>query len=313
MRIFIDANIYLKFYDLKEEWSHFDRLKSLIPEKAQLLFPEITFNEVVRNIYGENFLSKDSRKIENCIVITPDTKSVKGLGLKEEDIENIRKEVEAYKNDKILKFKKDRLEHAKQYVKKIEALREIALPSKETEELVGAAHIRQLLGNPPSKRSDPIGDNLVWEIILKIYNNDDIFIVAVDPDWRRDNFSYALHPILEREWKKASGNKSITLVPSLGELISKIDPKHPVSEKVIGKEKETPSVQIPIPPYYYPPVGTVTVVEPIMPFSGSAYFGDATTPSIGHRNPCQQCGNSVDNPNIYYLCNNCLRGRTGSY
>ncbi len=62
-------------------------------------------------------------------------------------------------------------------------LSDFAKKTPETEVILNLARVRKERGNPPGKKEDYIGDELVWEILLTYCTKDDISIISVDGDW----------------------------------------------------------------------------------------------------------------------------------
>ena len=124
MNVFINAQIYLNFYSIKEEWKLFEQIINLKKEKKiELIFPQITYNEVIRNVYGggknDKFFKEDEKKIYSAIPITIDKKIIDYLGLDTKEMEKIFDELNEIKKAKLLKYIKSSLSYAGEYIKKI--------------------------------------------------------------------------------------------------------------------------------------------------------------------------------------------------
>lgn len=268
VQVFIDTQIFLRLYPLKDEWSLLGRVQKLISNgEAQLIFPDFIFDEIVRNVYGikETFLSGDAKKIDDMLQVNLSSGNIKKLGLKEKEIIKIKQDLEKLKKKKLLELKKERLKYAEEFLTEVKKFKSASSSYPITSELIKTARERQILGNPPSRINDPIGDNLAWELILQSCTDQDLLIVSDDGGWKRDNFSEELHPILHEEWKQKAGSNKIFLLTSIAALINKLNPKNPVSKEVAEKEKSSSIDLIGSSPFLQVPIGTATIFEPIGP------------------------------------------------
>lgn len=277
MIVFIDANIYVSLLsrpDLTDVY--FDKIKTKIKEeKIEILFPLTTQSEVKRNIEKEVDDNK-KRKVKRALQ-SPDEWFKEEW---EEFIERLEKKLE--KDKDIFQQNANKLLN-----RIINELRLNSSTPNETIELMNSAYLRKGKGYPPGKPSDHIGDQLAWEIILDKYVDSDVVIISQDPDWHNfdsEGDKPKLNYLLQKEWdEKCKNKKEIKLYRSIGQFLEKEFNEANVSKKEEKEEKEVSIIQAPMPLRYRPSVGTVTVAEPFMPISGSAYFGNAPVngPSIG--------------------------------
>lgn len=314
MRVFIDANYYLKFIDKPLEKSEsFEELENLLKDeeskRVDLIFPKITREEFVRNALSAkvdfiNLPEKPPLEV-SFTVVDKETK---------EKINNLHKE---YRRE-LEKLRKHYRESIEEYVTKLLIkFQKLAIDTPETEDLIIKAHHRKIKGNPPGKKNH-IGDELVWEIILKLCVDDDLTIISGDSDWRDKRYldEIRLHPFLEKEWKLHS-KREILLQQTLGDFINKLTGKETISKKDIEKEKEE-SRRPSILDEYTVPVSLISVSGTHPPISdgsvlgsqqlGSAQLGGSIIADYSPR--CPECGNPLDLPNIYLLCTDC-RNRRG--
>ncbi|MEZ0295141.1 MAG: PIN domain-containing protein [Candidatus Methylacidiphilales bacterium] len=94
---------------------------------------------------------------------------------------------------------------------------------------ISRAQTRKLLGNPPvSPDKHTIGDELIWETLLKVCE-DDLIIVTNDNTYR-DNIAFLKH-----EYFQKTNHKLLAVTASLNEALKKIGSD---SEKIAIAEKE---------------------------------------------------------------------------
>src|SRR5205807_861408 len=92
-----------------------------------------------------------------------------------------------------------------------EDILKIATVPIEDDTLVNKAYKRYLTGYPPIS-SPHIGDQIVWEIILRDIH-DDIIIVSNDKDWADQENKNEIHPYLKDELYRKE-KKKIELIKS---------------------------------------------------------------------------------------------------
>lgn len=233
MKVFIDANIYLDLVSNTSE-QKIEYIENLLRDKQiKLVFPRITEEEILRRLpevaklFWEDHIEKKAPA--SSLLKLP----VARLDPELKEIEEKRK---AYMNKLGVLYKKY-IQVIDDFKKRVISLRLQAFLTPETSDEVKASWERQLRGNPPG--GNKIGDNLVWELLLKYCSDEELAIISNDPDWydsfrskKKKNF---LNPLLEDEWSK--NGKRITLYRSLGEFINKFTGRKTVSEEEIKKER----------------------------------------------------------------------------
>ena len=231
--IFIDANVYLKFYDTAAI-----KLKKLLDTlsdiKEYIFITKQIRDEVVRNklnVAVKSFIS-----------------NYKDLGIKKttlsEHFDEENKNIFSEWNKKRLKIIDQENKIKNEYSDmisdqltsimnstdnvsiKLDAIFSLSRSPSENE--MKLAEARKLLGNPPGKASDPIGDQLTWEQFLSIYNGEDIWMITNDNDFLVEykNKSY-INPFLYDEIKQLLRGKDpkINIFRSLSEGIDDFQAK----------------------------------------------------------------------------------------
>lgn len=232
MRVFIDTSYYLSFVDKPtEELGSFNEFKKLVPEKVELIFPQVT---------QEEFIRKLSKVVITFIDLPKNPPmNVSYANVDQETREKIEKLHKEYRKE-LTKLKSHYSKSIEEYGNRLLGdYRELARKTPETSALIKSAHNRKLKGNPPGKKNH-IGDELAWETILKYCSDDDISIISKDPDWKdeRDKNNFKVHPFLEYEWKNKT-KKNVILYNSLGKFINDFTGEKRIPEKEIKSEKQS--------------------------------------------------------------------------
>lgn len=110
----------------------------------------------------------------------------------------------------------------------------------EDQAIFTKAYRRYLVGNPPGKKENPVGDALAWEQLLSSSFDEDLVIISSDGDWSTTDGekNNILNPFLKREWEIKS-KKGISLYTTLGEFINSLSESEVVTKQEIEKEKES--------------------------------------------------------------------------
>jgi len=260
-KIFIDANIYLNFFDSnKPELKKL--LGSLLQIKDSLFIGSQIVNEVNRNKLdvAQRSLRNHFNNLSNIIKIKkqginlPEHLEMESTTLKKWNSESN----EIYEKDKkISKELEDIIHKTLQEImcssdkvsQTFRLLFEGALEASEHE--IQAGRYRREVGNPPGKPNDPLGDQVSWEQFKNCSSDsENIWIITKDKDYYTafKNERY-LNPFLYDELVKANTNSappSIFCFESLAEglkhfkknSLEKID-KLPTEEelKIITEEE----------------------------------------------------------------------------
>ena len=215
-KIFVDTNVILEFYRLKDKINVKNILEEIKKYKKYFISTEQFKDEFLRsrNSVMTDFIKEISLKhnVRNdsfiaTLKIYPKYKKIIKDANKctDELIEEINELIENPENDLVYKIFLELSE--KSY--------------KRTDEIVEKARKRKLIGNPPMSNKDTCGDEIIWETILENCN-DDLVIVSKDKTFS-SNYSF-----LRKEFKDRKG-KAFKAVETISEAI-KINKEQPSTE-----------------------------------------------------------------------------------
>ena len=194
-KIFIDANIYLDFYNNNSVKAMLSPLEEIA---EHIISTEQVVNEVLRNRVktAKKLLKEDYQKWALVKPSIPDFLTKEAVAEIFPTISNELNDCEMQFN-KLKKLSQEIYSKALEHValgddeisKRLKAIFKAPL-TPSAEELTKARH-RKELGNPPGKHNDPIGDEITWEQLLcyRRENNSELWIVSKDEDFFLDNIS----------------------------------------------------------------------------------------------------------------------------
>lgn len=199
MKLFIDTNIYLKFYHFtSDELEELNKLIVLIDEnEIDLLLPEQVVNEFRRNreVKIADALQKlNAEKLNKTFPV---------FCKEYEEFKSMKKAISEY--DKNKKALIDKLKVAIETYKLkadevIEELFKKAIYIEITDELKQRAKSRYDLGNPPGKDKS-YGDAVNWEsLLLEVNYKEDLFFLSDDKDFFSKINNENFNKFLDREW-----------------------------------------------------------------------------------------------------------------
>ena len=210
--LFIDTNIYLKFYHFSND--DLEELKKVVAllnnRKIKLFVPKQVKNEFYRN--------RDS-KLADAIKQIKDSKPQMNLPTfcraysHYDEINKYGKNIEKEKGD-LLKTLLDDIKNKQLKADNvIEKLFDIAQEIDYTPEIVSRSKFRYDLGNPPGK-GNSYGDALNWECLLTIENSDcfntekyDLYFISDDQDYTSSIDKGVFNNFLSEEWNKQKESK----------------------------------------------------------------------------------------------------------
>lgn len=210
--IFIDANVYLRFYD-----SASNRFKSLLQTlielKGSIFITEQICREVDRNKLStaEKSFSANSKTLGIKKTTLPehlDIDADEKLKKWNNSRNNIIQEEEKLKKEYslIVGSTLESIMKSEDNVSKTLSIIFATSLSASLDE-ISAGRLRKELGNPPGKSGDPLGDQLTWEQLLTIYKNQEIWLITNDSDYLTEyGGSCYLNPYLYKELKVKSNN-----------------------------------------------------------------------------------------------------------
>lgn len=200
MHIFIDTNIYLKFYHYSnDELEELKKLIILVEEgEISLYIPKQVVDEFKRN---------RETKIADALKTFREDKLHNNFPIffKEyPEFESLKKAIRDYNsNRKILldKVTEEIENHSLKADEIIEDLFSKAEIIDADEELTLTAKNRFDLGNPPGKNNS-YGDALNWETLLKVVDfGNDLYFISDDKDYFSEINNARFNNFLEQEWK----------------------------------------------------------------------------------------------------------------
>ncbi|MDD5649985.1 MAG: PIN domain-containing protein [Candidatus Nanoarchaeia archaeon] len=188
IKIFLDSNIYLRFYDKKSS-EYFVLLRNLPLLKDKLFVTQQIFNEVKRNSLNVALSSLELQ------IPTKFCSSDPLVSRYNEYIDFLQN----YKTN-ILECLINEVENGTDDVSR--TLQETFINVQTPTELqISKARERKELGNPPGKPNDPLGDQISWEQLLSsLQTNDELILVTNDNDFVVKGFKKVfLNPFLKKE------------------------------------------------------------------------------------------------------------------
>lgn len=207
--LFIDANIYLDIYRLKDG----SLLLAALGEQAKHIFvTQQAVDEVQRNKLKAtaDFLARHFVEVKANTFALPDH----FCGTTSEQIGNIRKKMKGVSkavnqiNKEVDSLRSAILEEVSQskddVSKALAPIFQHATPYKAEE--MERARKRKELGNPPGKKTDPIGDELTWEQILSnLKGKKSLWLITKDTDYGIDcDGKLLMNPFLQQEVRRAN-------------------------------------------------------------------------------------------------------------
>ena len=206
--MFIDANIYLDLYQIP---SGKKLLAFLQEQHAHIFVSQQIVDEVERNKL--NVANEYFNKLAFSTINVPNQISMPDhlLGISDDKIAKLRQTVEGVKG-----AIKELREHAADILKQIgrseddvsKCLRTLFdSPTRPTPDQMKRAGARKEVGNPPGKKSDPLGDQISWEQFLdycRDHKVTKVWIISKDGDYRTEciDGSFVVNPMLQRELKQ---------------------------------------------------------------------------------------------------------------
>jgi hypothetical protein len=197
-RLYLDANIYVDFYDLLSSAT-----KKLLPALSALASHVFVTEQIVHEV-NRNKLHKAKQACDQLSERLKGNSNV--LALLQSLIPTLPKQYRQWgpppkraveKIEELISEKlKNIAESTDEVSVALKPIFDIAVPPTAVE--LNAARLRKELGNPPGKRSDPLGDQLSWEQLLSnASNGDELWIVTRDTDYYVKALRQCLlHPLL---------------------------------------------------------------------------------------------------------------------
>lgn len=208
MKIFIDTNVYLKFYHYSnDELEELRKLIVLIEQEEILLYiPKQVLNEFTRNRevkIADALKTFKEDKLNNSFPIF----------LKEyPEYELMKKSITEYQKNKQIVLENIKIAIESNSLKADEIINELFEKAEIIEAndgLIKSAKVRFDLGNPPGKNNS-YGDALNWETLLQEGSIDeDLIFISDDKDYFSEIDNSKFNKYLEKEWENIKQTKII--------------------------------------------------------------------------------------------------------
>lgn len=208
MKIFIDTNVYLKFYHYSnDELEELRKLIVLIEQEEILLYvPNQVLNEFTRNRevkIADALKTFKGDKLNNSFPIF----------LKEyPEHELMKKAIIEYQKNKRIVLENIKIAIENNSLKADEIINELFKKAEIIEandNLITSAKVRFDLGNPPGKNNS-YGDALNWETLLQEDSIDeDLIFISDDKDYFSEIDNSKFNKYLEKEWENRKHSKII--------------------------------------------------------------------------------------------------------
>ena len=187
--LFIDTNVYLRFYDTNK--TEFKKLlKSLVELEGNIFITKQIVDEINRNKLSVFKQSTDNYKRQINVISTFLPEHLDGGSNSQmSDWNKNRKKIEQdiklsnQSYDSIIKDTIKDISLSKDTIS-IQLNPIIARAKTANEDILKLAKTRRLMGNPPGKSSDPLGDQLSWEQLLAQVNEvSGLWVISHDFDF----------------------------------------------------------------------------------------------------------------------------------
>lgn len=258
-KIFIDANIFLRFFD--SNLPEFKKLLSVLPEiSKKLIITHQVVDEVDRNKLNVFRASIQNYRLQsklNSILLpehldseaNPRIKQWNSNRRKLEDTgAKLNLELTMLMEDIMLEISESRDSVSVQLDEVFQH------PVKVTDRTFAAARTRKEFGNPPGKNQDPLGDELNWvQIMENVADCSKLLIVSNDGDYFTEyNARYFLNPMLLRELKNINPRIEFTIYPRLAEGLRALSAEEKIQslptqkelDNIIEQERESAILKI---------------------------------------------------------------------
>ncbi|WP_445628387.1 PIN domain-containing protein [Nostoc sp. DSM 114167] len=251
--IFIDANILLRFYNTNAP--EFRKLlETLLKLKNKLFITEQVANEVRRNRLNVTLVSVNnySEKLKINNVSIPVHLTAATAGTTAQDWNDERKKLEKAGTDLSEKFSSyvhsllSSIEHSEDTVTQVlEKIFEDAIKASDSQ--TKRAETRKMLGHPPGKTKDAIGDELSWEQLLDSFDySKSLWIITADSDYfSKFKGKLYLNSFLYRELRQKCGEKELKfhLYDSLSEALREYQKGEDLEIEDLPPEEELKQIE----------------------------------------------------------------------
>ena len=291
--LFIDTNIYLDFYRIRNE-SKTSFLEHLEAIKDSLIITDQVEMEFKKNRQSAILEGMQELKVPNKINVPAILKNEETATALEKDHKKIKEKVQVLKKrlDEVLEEPEihDKVYQVLQRI--FSKHQEIDLYNKHLKyhEIKELAKERFLLGYPPRKKNDTsIGDAINWEWLIEVaeIKNAEIWIVSRDSDYGtlQENKGF-LNDWLKQEFRERTPkNTKMYLCPKLSIALREF-------EISVTEEEEKEEKRI------------ISEVVKLSSNRSNVSLGDTVTFTILRR--CVDCGSTFEALGDERLCNECI-------
>lgn len=232
--MFIDTNIWLSFYHYSSD--DLEELRKLVVliERGQVVLhlPDQVNHEFRRNRESKVNEALKKFKDDNSIYQFPQL-----CKEYEQEYNHMRDALHQYKQAKSELMKKLYEDFNQEKLKADRTIRKLFARAKDipcTDEIFTSAERRCLRGNPPGKAGS-YGDAINWECLLvSVPDEEDLYLIADDIDYRASGSDEAFSPYLEHEW----GMRKQSEVRYYRRLVTFFREKYPQIKLATELEKE---------------------------------------------------------------------------
>lgn len=201
MHIFIDANIYLSFYEqTQDELVELAKLAVVLKNgKDKLWLPDQVKREFWKNREGSIASALSSFEKPSVLPAAP---RLVCEDAEFKELKELAKATEKKKAEIIARVKHDVASEKTVADNEVRNLFALATEIDTTGEIFADAHERALRHSPPGKQ-DGVGDRLSWVALLKMLPaKADLHIISMDGDFAGEGSSNEIKPYLQAEWTK---------------------------------------------------------------------------------------------------------------
>jgi hypothetical protein len=206
VKLFLDANIYLDFYEIQAVKP---LIEPLLEVREHVLVTEQVVSEVLRNkLTIANKKLEEYYKKLNISLALPDILTENAIAEIDQEASQKLKEL----SSNLKEFKEllaevyaKTTEHLSRNEDKVSMTLEKVFQGalQASDEQMVRARLRKELGNPPGKKGDPIGDEINWEILLDYAAEEKcpIWVVSKDGDFSTQSLDKSVlgNPYLLKE------------------------------------------------------------------------------------------------------------------
>lgn len=246
IKILIDSNIYLRFFDSNQKGFK-KLLDQLLQVEEDIFVTRQIVDEVERNKLNvfHKSISNYKSKIEIDSILLPEhfasgynNHDILDWNCKRQEIEKVNSQL-SKDLEKIFIESLEKISASSDYVSsKLKVLFKNQI-RESTEEYLNAKR-RKETGNPPGKNNDSLGDQITWEQFLnKALDISETWIISNDRDYfTKYNNSIFLNPFLHAELLRKRPNLKINCFTTLSDGLKSYFQTNPKENSISAEELE---------------------------------------------------------------------------